>query len=142
MGAFVRIPGDPPDRTGLSDSSIRAAKMGELQKLYDTNTRSLSDTALNYENDARNNIEQARSGLISQLNATSDVAGTVNAANSRAAALSAPQGYSPLGQMFGAFTGTLGTQAAYERSAANGGSKPYVNTGLFSQRKDAISNTP
>lgn len=129
------------DRAGTSDSSIRAAKMGELQKLYDTNTRALSDTALNYENDARNNIEQARSGLTSQLNATADVAGTVSAANSRAAALSAPQGYSPLGQMFGTFTNVLNTQKNYETTAALTGTEPYYNTGLFTPRKDAIRNT-
>lgn len=99
-------------------------------------------TGINYENDARNNVEQARSGLISQLNATADVASTVNAASSRAAALSAPQGYSPLGQMFGAFTNVLDTQRRYETTAALTGTEPYYNTGLFTPRKDAIRNTP
>ncbi|MBI2240290.1 MAG: hypothetical protein HYU59_05740 [Magnetospirillum gryphiswaldense] len=129
------------DRAGTSDSSIRAARMGELQKLYDTNTRYVSDTGLNHENDARNNVEQARSNLISQLNATADVSGAVNSANSRAAALSAQQGYSPLGQLFSAFTNTLGTQAAYERSAAIGGAKPYINTGLFAPSQNAVTVT-
>lgn len=129
------------DRTGTADSSIRAAKMGDLQKLYDTNKRAVSDTALNYENDARNNVEQARSSLISQLNATADVGGTVNAANSRAAALSAQQGYSPLGQMFSAFTNALGTQAANERTAALTGGQSYYNTGLFGPKKNAVQVT-
>jgi hypothetical protein len=129
------------DRAGTSDSSIRAARMGELQKLYDTNTRAVSDTGLNYENDARNNVEQARSNLISQLNATADVSGTVNSANSRAAALSAQQGYSPLGQMFSAFTNALGVQAANERTAALTGGKSFYNTGLFTPSQNAVQVT-
>lgn len=100
------------------------------------------NAALNYENDARNNVEQGRSNLISRLNATADVASTVSSANNQAAALSAPQGYSPLGQMFGAFTSALDTQRRYETTAALTGSKPYINTGLFTPRKDAISNSP
>lgn len=126
------------DRAGTSDSSIRATRMGELQKLYDTNIRAVADTALNYENTARNNVEQTRSSLISQLNATADLAGAVNAANNRAAALSAQQGYSPLGQMFGAFTNALGVQAANERTAALTGGKSFYNTGLFTPSQNAV----
>lgn len=129
------------DRAGTADSSIRATREADLQKLYDTNTRSLADTALNYANDARNNVESARSSLISQLNATADQTGAINSATSRAAALSAPQGYSPLGQMFSAFTSALGQQAANEQTAAITGQPSYYNTGLFSSNKSAVKTT-
>lgn len=126
------------DRAGTTNSSIRAEKMGDLQRLYDTNTRSVSDTALNFENEARNNVERARGDLISQLNASADVSSAVTGANNRAAALSAPPGYSPLGQLFAAFTGGLGAQAQAERTAALTGAKPRYNTGLFAPSSSAV----
>lgn len=129
------------DRAGTADSSIRASREAELQKLYDTNTRSLADTALNYGNEARNNVESARSSLISQLNASADQNGAINSATARAAALSAPQGYSPLGQMFSAFTSALGQQAANEQIASLTGTPSYYNTGLFSAKKNAVTTT-
>lgn len=126
------------DRQGITDSSIRAGKEADLRKLYDTNKRYVADTALNYSNDARNNVEQSRSNLISQLNATSDVSGAVTSANNRAAALTAQTGYSPLGQLFATFTNALSNQAQQEQTAALTGSPSYYNTGLFGPRKDSV----
>lgn len=120
-------------RAGTLDSSIRANKFGELQKLYDTNKQQIADKALGYETEARTNAENARSNLLTTLNATGDAEGASNSALSRAAALSAPEAYSPLSQLFASFTQTLGTQAAQEKAAAmSGGSyTPKYNTGLF-----------
>jgi len=124
-------------RAGTLDSSIRANKFGELQKLYDTNKQQIADKALSYETDARNNVENARSGLLSTLNATGDAEGAANSSLSRAAALSAPEAFSPLSQLFASFTSALGTQAAQEKAAAmSGGSyTPKYNTGLFGGNK-------
>lgn len=128
------------DRAGLTDSSMRAEKLSELQKLYDTNTRAVADTGLNYENNARNNVESARSGLISQLNSTADVAGAINSANSRAAALSASDSYSPLGQLFATFTSALGSKMAADRTAAlTGGSTGSTN--LFGTNNSAVKTS-
>lgn len=120
-------------RGGNLNSSTRGEQVGDLQKLYDTQTKSIADQALAHENQARTSVEDTRSNLIATLNATGDAQGAVNSALSRAAVLSKPSAYDPLGQLFVDFTSGLGTQAALERAeAASGGQyKPRYNTGLF-----------
>lgn len=131
------------DRSGTLDSSVRAAKEAELQKLYDTNRRAVADQGLTYENQARTNIENARADLIRTLSATGDSQGAVNQALSRSAALSQPDSYSPLGDLFSKFTGALGQQAAWERAGAMSGGaiKPAFNTGLFGASPGAVKVT-
>lgn len=119
-------------RSGLLDSSARGEKLGDLQKLYDTQKQAIADKALSYETGARNSVEDARANLIQTLNATGDAEGAANSALARSQALSQPDAYSPLGQLFTDFTNGLGIQAAQERSYAAGGPKPLYNTGLFS----------
>lgn len=121
-------------RSGLLDSSVRGEKLGDLQKLYDTQKQAVADKALGYETGARNSVEDARGNLISTLNATGDAEGAAKGALARSAALSQPDAYSPLGQLFTDFTNGLGIQAAQERAAAASGGayKPAYNTGLFS----------
>lgn len=130
------------DSRGLLDSSIRAQKEAELQKKYDINKRSVTDQALNYENDARNQVSDARSGLIRDLQATGDASGAQQAATNRATALTAAPTYSPLANLFGDFTGALATQANLERGEAYSGGmiKPAFNTGLFGPNKNAVVN--
>jgi hypothetical protein len=120
-------------RSGNLDSSVRGDKLGELQKLFDTNKQQIADKALEYKTQAQTSVEDARANLISTLNATGDAEGAASSALARSSALSAPDTYSPLGQLFTDFTAGLGTQAAQERAAAaSGGSyKPTYNTGLF-----------
>lgn len=119
-------------RGGLLDSSVRGEKLGDLQQLYDTQKQAVADKALSYETSAKNSVEDARSNLISTLNATGDADGAAKAALARSSALTQPDAYSPLGQLFTDFTNGLGIQAAQERSYAAGGAKPLYNTGLFS----------
>lgn len=128
-------------RSGLLDSSVRAEKGAELQKKYDLNKQQIADQALSYETEARTNVEKARSDLITMLNATGDAEGAASSALARSQALSAPQAFSPLTQLFADFTGGLAQQAGYERANALGGSgvgQPQIgryNTGLFSNAK-------
>lgn len=103
-------------RGGLLDSSARASKVGDLQRLYDLNMQHLSDEALNYETEARNAVEDARASLIQQLNVTGDVQGAVNAARARAQALSQAPSFSPLANLFSSFTEGLGNRLAHERA--------------------------
>lgn len=130
------------DGRGLLDSSIRAQKEAELQKKYDLNKRSVTDQALEYENTSRNQVSDARSGLIRDLQATGDASGAQQAAVNRATALSAQPTFSPLASLFGDFTGALATQASLERGEAYSGGmiKPAFSTGLFAN-KDAVKNT-
>lgn len=120
-------------RGGNLNSSTRADKSAELQQLYDLNAQKVADDALSYETQARTGVEDARSNLITTLNATGDAEQAASSALARSTALSQPTAYSPLSQLFADFTNTLGIQAAQERSAAaSGGSySPTYNTGLF-----------
>lgn len=129
-------------RSGTLDSTIRAQKEAELQKLYDQRAREIGDRALSYESDARNNVETARADLIRMLNATGDAEGAANSALTRAQALTQPDAYSPLEHLFTEFIAGLGTQAAQERAAAlsGGAYKPPYSTGLFGV-KGAVKNT-
>lgn len=122
-------------RQGLLDSSVRADKGAELQKKYDLNKQQIADQALSYSTEARNNVEKARSDLVAMLNATGDAEGAASSALARASALSQPQAFSPLTQLFADFTAGLGQQAQWERSAAMGGPSGRYNTGLFSNSK-------
>lgn len=118
-------------RSGNLDSSARAEKQSELQKLYDTQKRAVADKALGYETSSRNSVEDARANLISTLNATGDQQGAVNSALARSSALSRPPAYDPLGPLFVDFTNGLGMQAAQERSQAAGGPASRYNIGLY-----------
>lgn len=128
-------------RSGNSDSSVRAEKLGELQKLYDTNKQQVADQARAYSNQSRTAVEDARTNLIQTLNATGDAQGAANSALARASALASPDAYSPLGQLFSTFTSALGQQAALERASAYSGGavKPRYNTGLFGGNPNAVS---
>lgn len=119
-------------RAGLTDSSVRADKEGELQKQYDLNKQQIADEALSYKGKAQSSVEDARANLISTLNATGDAEGAANSAISRSATLSQPAAYSPLADLFANFTAGLGTQAALEKANAYGDApKPRYSTGLF-----------
>lgn len=120
-------------RGGNTDSSAAAEKFAELTKLYDLNKQKVADDALAYETQTRTGVEDARSNLVSTLNATGDAEGAVNSALTRSNVLSKPAAFDPLAQLFADFTAGLGTQAALERAdAASGGVvKPRYSTGMF-----------
>ncbi len=129
-------------RAGMLDSSARAEKQGELSKLYDTRKREITDQAIGQETTARTAVEDARSGLIRNLQSTADANAAANEAVNRAAALSKPAPFSPLTQLFADFTSGLATQAGFERAGAVdprfGGR---YNTGLFSPNSSAVKVT-
>ena len=124
-------------RGGLLDSSIRGSKLGELQQQYALQNQDIADKALASETDARNAVEDARSNLITTLNATGDAEQAASTAISRASALSQPAAYSPLTSLFADFTDALGTQAALAKAnsyAGSGTGATNYSTGLFNNR--------
>jgi hypothetical protein len=108
-------------RSGLSNSSVAAQKEGEFQRTLDQGRQQIADTGNAQAGQARTSVEDARSNLVSALNASGDNTLTANSALSRAKAVSEPEAYSPIGQVFGAFTSGLGAQAAAERASAIAG---------------------
>lgn len=121
-------------RSGTLDSSIRGDKAAELQRLHDIQLQGVRDQALSYKTDAMNKVEGARGDLVQMVNVTGDAEGAASSAIARSTALSQPQAFSPLGQLFSTFTAGLGQQAALEKAAAYSGGlvTPKYNTGLFS----------
>jgi hypothetical protein len=120
------------DRGGNLASSTNATQTADLGTLYKTNEQAVADKALGYETEARTAVEDARSDLVKTLNATGDAEGAATSAINRASALSRPDTYTPLSQLFADFTSGLGTQAALERAEASS-RKNYAkyDTGLF-----------
>lgn len=127
-------------RAGALDSSSRVDRESDLRRTYDTQLQSIADQGMGYATEAERSVEDARSSLVSSLNATGDSAAASQGALSQAQILSAPPTYSPLGQMFTDFSATLEQQAALERAnAATGGAiSPRFNTGLFSPSSSAV----
>ena len=129
-------------RGGLLDSSVRGDQESRLGRDRDIQLQDMQDQARGYANEARTNIEQARGDLLAQLQATGDAQGTAQAAMNRAAALSEPPSYSPIGQLFTDVSQGLGQQAALERAEFHGnrprGSMARFNTGLFTPSPGAV----
>lgn len=127
-------------RSGLTDSSVRADKEADLQKQYDLNKQQIADEALSYKGKAQSNVEDARAGLISTLNATGDAEGAASSAINRSVALSQPTAYSPLADLFANFTAGLGTQAALEKANYYSGGQTPVRypTGLFGTPSNSV----
>ncbi len=130
-------------RSGLLDSSVRGQKAGDLQKRYDLTKQEIADKALAFSGEAKSAVEDARSNLISTLNATGDTEGAASGAINRASALSKPAAFSPLSQLFGDFTAGLGTQAALEKANyySGGQTGSRYNTGLFAPKTGSVKVT-
>ena len=109
-------------RSGLTDSSVRSANEGEMQRQMDVNKAAVAGQAQDYANQARQQVEQNRSELVGQLNATGDAQAAAQGALSRAAIAQAQPAVSPLGMMFQNTTGLLGqaSQAGAYNPAAPG----------------------
>ncbi|TXN10700.1 hypothetical protein FV219_06040 [Methylobacterium sp. WL122] len=119
-------------RDGNLNSSAQSYQNGQLQKAYDTNRTTIADQGQNYANQARSSVEDARSGLITTLNATGDASGAANSALARSSALAQPPAYSAIGDAFGAITGGLATQAQLDRAQAIASGRTLNGVGLFS----------
>lgn len=92
---------------GNLDSSAGANNIANLFRDYNRERAGIGDRALGAEKDLRSNVEQNRSELISQLSATADPEAAATSAAARAKALATPGPYSPLGDLFSTYTGSL-----------------------------------
>ena len=129
-------------RQGLTDSSEKARNVGELQRQYNQNKALIASQGMDYANQARQQVEQNRAELISQLQMTSDPAAAASNAVNRATILAQNQPYSPLGQIFTNTTGLLGSTAIggyYDRNAPGLGVYRDLFRGVGSNKEKVIS---
>lgn len=127
------------ERRGLTDSTVRADKTADLSELYELNRQNLVDKALEARTKSRSGVEDARSGLITTLQATADASGAAKSALSRASVLSQPEAYSPLEDLFVQFTSGLSTQAALEKAyAAGSGVQPRYSLGIYGPSSGSV----
>jgi hypothetical protein len=113
-------------RTGNLDSSAAIDKASDLTRDTDEARLAIENQGLDLANTARTNVENVRSNLVSELNATGDSAAAAQGALRNAQNLNMPQGFSPLGQMFQAFASgisNIGSNAANDYKGFLGGGK-------------------
>lgn len=120
------------DRSGILQSSAAQKKNAELSNDFDQSRIDLAGKAQDTANASRTNVENTRSTLVNQLNATGDDSAAAAAAVRQATALNQPTGFSPLGQLFADFTSGL---SAIGSNAANSYS------GLISRGGGLFSNS-
>ena len=120
-------------RSGNLNSGAGAKKIGELTKSRDLQRGAISGQALDYGNQIRTNVENARSDLYSQNQASADPSAAASGALARAGALTTPPALSPLGDVFASLIdfGRVGIE-----QEAKG--YPGLRTGLFPADKRSI----
>lgn len=115
-------------RKGLTDSSERAKSEGILQEQMKNARYDIAQRASDLANQQKQGLEENKSSLIGQLNATGD-AGTAAAKAANAASnLANQQSYSLLGNMFANTAGLVSdarTAGYYDKNSA--GAQPYFS---------------
>lgn len=121
---------------GNLNSSGALRKDQDLTADTDRASLDVGNAALDAANQTRSNVENIRSGIVSQLNATGDDQAAGQAALRQAQAINMPQGFSPLGQLFSDFLGgvsQIGSNAGNGYSGFLGG-KPLFGSSRGSAR--------
>lgn len=84
-------------RSGLLQSSEAANRQRQLNEERARYERDIQNSAATFANQGRTDVENTRSNLLSQLNATEDPSAAATAAANKAALLSAPPTFDALG---------------------------------------------
>jgi len=94
----------------------------------DAGRLAISNTAQSTANQARTDVETARSNLITQLNATGDSSAAASGAIRQAQTLNQPQAMSSLGQVFSDFSSGLSAVGSNSRNGYSGIYSQYATT--------------
>ena len=120
------------DRSGILNSSAAINKNASLSDDFDQSRLDIANKAQDTANQARQNVENIRSNIVTQLNATGDDSAAADAAVRQATALNQPAGaYSPLAGLFSNFTDSLaaiGSNARNNYGGFFGGGAPVYST--------------
>ena len=87
-------------RSGLLESSVAARKQGDLAEQFQMQRQGIVDEGARLANQARQDVAQARSSVVSDLYATENPAAAAAAAQARARIATAQPTFSPLGMLF------------------------------------------
>lgn len=118
-------------RSGLLESSVAARKQGDLNYDYQLQRQGVVDEGARLANQARSDIANARSSVVSDLYATENPAAAAAAAQARARIATQQPTFSPLGALFQNITSGLADWAenraysdGYRRGSAAGAPIP------------------
>jgi len=122
-------------RGGNLNSSLAATRQADLRTQYDRQRQQIIDQGLNLANQARGDINETRSSLVSQAQSAADPAGIAGGAGARAATLAMPQTFSPLMPLFTSVTAGL----AAARQAARDDTQAQISNQLLYQTNPSAS---
>jgi hypothetical protein len=122
--------------SGLGGSSAGAFGLARLAKEFADRKAEIQGKASEYANQARGNIQDLRSSLVSQLNATSDPQAAIQAANNQAyIQQNRPDSFSPLTSAFSNLAGLFKYDT--DKAINSGG----VYQGMFGTVKPTSGNS-
>lgn len=121
-------------RSGNLAASAGNSKLEDLEESLQRNQTLIADRSRSYGNQARSDIEAARSELYAQNTAAADPSAASANAIARADVLSQPPVFSPLEALFAEFTANLANSVRAEQQGFVG-----TGTGLFSPTKTKSS---
>ena len=125
-------------RTGNLDSSAAIDKHADLIAEGNKVRIGVTNEGLNQSNQLRNQVENTRSNIVAELNATGDDTAASNSALRQIQHLNQPAGFSPLGNLFLNFANSvaaIGSRAQNGYSGfVGGGASPLFSSGGGSQR--------
>jgi hypothetical protein len=104
---------------GMTESSVGAGKIGDLQKRYGDERAAIGNRAADEANSLKSQIEQQRAALYQTNNQAADPSTIATQATGAATALKAPRQFGELGQIFADFLGPIGGGVAADRNSAN-----------------------
>jgi hypothetical protein len=117
---------------GSLRSSVAAKKSGDLRRDYSLQRQNVVDQGIGQSTQARRDIENARSALVTDLYATADPAAAAAGAQARARIATQQPEFSPLGMLFQNVAGGLADYAegrAFNRAFAAGAGGNYSTGG-------------
>lgn len=107
-------------RGGLLKSSVANQKFADLDQDYNNQRLGVADQAKTQANQQRAQVENSRSNLVNQLQATADPSAAASAAVGQAKILNTANAFSPIGTLFQNATAGLANAAGGPYNGYNG----------------------
>lgn len=125
-------------RQGILDSSSSADRFTDLDKTYDFAIQDINNQGIDYANQARSSVEDARSGVVNQLFATEDPDAALTAAANQSAALTAKPAFNNIANYFQNITAGLASAFGGPQTGYGGLVSNITPGGSLSNREKVI----